>query len=67
MADTNDIKLPDLMNVKELISYLHCSKAVAYELCKRKDFPSFKVGKVFYIDSSKLTDWIEKQTRRDKN
>ena len=58
--------IDEIMTPKQLQEYLHCSKTTAYELCKRKDFPSFRVGKSFYIYVNDLHKWIEKECRRDK-
>lgn len=59
-------KLPNLMTPQELMAYLRCSKKTAYDLCKRRDFPSFRVGKLFYIKSDELAAWIEKECRKCK-
>lgn len=58
--------LPNLITPKELMNYLRCSKTVAYELCKRQDFPSFRIGKSFYIQADKLPEWIEKESHKNK-
>lgn len=58
--------LPSLMTPKELMSYLNCSKVTAYALCKRTDFPSFKIGKCFYIQADKLPEWIERESSKNK-
>ena len=58
--------LPNLMSVKELIEYLKCSKTTAYELCRRRDFPSFRIGKTFYIKADDLPAWIEKEKSKCK-
>lgn len=59
-------ELPKLMTAKELMDYLHCSKTTAYELCRRRDFPSFRVGKNFYIEKDKISEWIEKESKKIK-
>ena len=58
--------LPELISVKELMNYLHCSKSTAYALCKRKDFPSFRIGKSFYIKANDLSAWIDKESVKNK-
>lgn len=57
---------PNLITPKELQEYLHCSKTTVYELCKSREFPSFKIGKNFYINADKLPEWIDKQCKREK-
>ena len=48
------------------MSYLKCSKTTAYELCKRRDFPSFKIGKNYYIQADKIPEWIERESKKPK-
>ena len=60
------IELPEVMTPKYLMRYLDCSKTTAYELCKRRDFPSFKIGKNYYIQTDKITEWIERESRKPK-
>ena len=60
------IELPEIMTPKDLMKYLNCSKTTAYELCKRRDFPSFKIGKNYYIQADKITEWIERESRKPK-
>ncbi|MDK2829195.1 MAG: hypothetical protein PWP67_2010 [Clostridium butyricum] len=38
-------------------------KNVIYDLCKEKEFPSFKIGSKFYINKEKLQEWADKQCR----
>lgn len=33
-----------------------------YNLCKEKDFPSFKIGTKYYINKEKLQEWANKQS-----
>ena len=58
--------LPNLMTPKDLMAYLHCSKTTAYNLCRKKTFPSFRIGKTFYIDKTKLVAWIENESNKNK-
>lgn len=32
-----------------------------YNLCKNKDFPSFKIGSKYYINKAKLQEWADNQ------
>lgn len=32
-----------------------------YNLCKNKDFPSFKIGAKYYINKEKLQEWADNQ------
>ena len=57
-------ELPELMTVKEIRVYLGCSNAKAYELVKRKDFPSFRIGNSYKIRKNDFVDWVNKQKSR---
>ena len=59
-------ELPKLITPKELMDYLHCSKTTAYNLCSRKDFPSFRVGKNYYVQFDKFLAWIERESCKNK-
>lgn len=32
-----------------------------YNLCKNKNFPSFKIGSKYYINREKLQEWADNQ------
>ncbi|GAA0068358.1 hypothetical protein UT300002_31440 [Clostridium perfringens] len=34
-----------------------------YNLCKKKGFPSFKIGNKYYINKEKLQEWADKQCK----
>lgn len=59
-------ELPELMTVKQLRDYLHCAEKTAYQLARRRDFPSFRIGNTFYIDKAKFVEWIEKESKKPK-
>jgi len=52
-----------LMNIEELQKYLDIGKDTAYNLVRRKDFPSVKIGREYRIIKDKLSDWLLKQQR----
>ena len=60
------IELPEVIKPKDLIEYLNCSKTTAYELCRRRDFPSFRIGRNYYIRSDKISEWIERESKKAK-
>lgn len=62
--ENNDTMLPELMTVKELQNYFHCSKNKAYELVKQKNFPSIQWGGRYYILKAKFVEWLNNQTRK---
>ena len=65
MNDNNNI-LPELITPKELKAYLGCNDSTLYALLKRKDLPSFRVGKRFYINRVRFIKWMERKEYSDK-
>ena len=65
--NTNDKEQVNTMDmlytVKQLCEYMNISEKTAYTLVKRRDFPSFKVGGQFRINITKLSDWIDKESK----
>ena len=59
-------ELPNLMSVKELMAYLKCSRTTAYKLCRKKKFPSLRIGNNFYVNKDKLAEWIDNECRQNK-
>lgn len=55
---------PKILTPKQLSEYLGCSLNTAYELCRKRDFPSFKVGRKIMISEEELQKWIIKQTNK---
>ncbi len=58
--------LPALLSPQQVKEYLHIGNDKLYELLTRRDFPSFQIGKPFYILQDEFIEWIQKQTRRPK-
>ena len=46
---------------EEARSILKVGKSTMQELLHRKDFPSFKIGRRWYINKQKLLTWINNQ------
>ena len=53
-------ELPLMLSVSQLASALGISRAGAYTLVKRKDFPSLTIGNRIVVPKDKLLAWIEK-------
>jgi len=51
--------LPLMLSVPDLVALLGISRAGAYELVKRKDFPALHIGKRVLVPKDKLIAWIE--------
>jgi len=52
-----------MITIKELQDVLEIGKNTAYNLVKRKDFPSVKIGREYKIFADDLNDWIRKQQK----
>ncbi len=50
-----------VMTVEEMGKELGISRATAYELSQRPDFPSFSIGRRVLVSRDGLLKWIEKQ------
>ena len=53
--------LPLMLSVPEVADVLGISRAGAYELGRRKDFPALKIGSRIVIPKDKLIRWIDEQ------
>lgn len=56
--------LPGVLNVKELKDYLGISRAGAYQLLHREDFPTLHVASRLLVAKDKLLIWMEQNTDR---
>lgn len=54
--------LPDVLDAKMLASALSISKAGAYQLLNRPDFPTLQVGGRKLVTKQKLALWMEQHT-----
>lgn len=54
-------QLPVILNMKNVAAVLGISESGAYDLCKTKGFPAFRVGNRILIQRDKLIEWIEQQ------
>lgn len=54
--------LPDVLDAKLLASALSISKAGAYQLLNRPDFPTLQVGGRKLVTKQKLALWMEQHT-----
>ena len=58
-------ELPIMLSVPELAGVLCISRAGAYDLTRRADFPSFKIGARILVPKEKLKMWVEEQIQND--
>ena len=55
-------ELPAMLTAAELAGALGISRAGAYALIHRKDFPTLQIGKRLMVPKDKLMAWIDRQT-----
>ena len=53
--------LPLILNAEIMKDALDISISSAYELMRRKDFPSVRIGNRLIVPKDKLREWIEKE------
>lgn len=58
--------LPKLLTPKEVKTYLKCNDSTLYALLKERSFPSFRIGKRYYIDEEKFSEWLERKQKEKK-
>lgn len=55
---------PNVITPKQLSRHLGISLNTAYDLCRRRDFPSLRVGRKILILEDELQPWLQKQTTK---
>ncbi len=55
-------ELPLMLSVPEVAAVLGISRAGAYELARREDFPALKIGSRIVVPKEKFIGWVESQT-----
>ena len=59
--------LPGVLSVRELKDFLGISRAGAYQLLHRADFPTLHVASRLLVAKDKLRVWMEQNTDRVGN
>ena len=54
-------ELPLVLNAQQLAGVLNISRANAYKLLHREDFPTLHVGKRMLVSRDKLVKWMDGQ------
>lgn len=57
-------QLPLMLNAEQIASVLGISRANAYCLLHRKDFPTLYIGKRMVVPKDKLLEWIDENCWR---
>ena len=55
-------ELPSVLDVKELTAFLGISRAGAYNLLHRVDFPTLHIGSRMMVTKENLLTWMERNT-----
>ena len=67
MTTTNSFSsfndLPLVLNASQLAGVLNISRANAYNLLHREDFPTLHIGKRMLVPRDKLVRWMDEQAR----
>lgn len=53
---------PEVLNAGQIAALLGISRAGAYQLLRRADFPTLHIGKRKLVPKDKLLAWIDRQT-----
>lgn len=59
-------EFPAMLTAAELAGALGISRAGAYTLIRRKDFPTLQIGKRLMVPKDKLMVWIDRNTAGDE-
>ena len=54
-------ELPLVLNAQQLAGVLNISRANAYKLLHREDFPTLHIGKRMLVSRDKLVKWMDGQ------
>ena len=54
--------VPDILNAQQLAEVLGISRAGAYQLLHREDFPTLRIGKRMLVPRDKLMLWIDRNS-----
>ncbi len=52
----------DIMNIKEVASYLKITEKTAYKLASEGKIPGFKVGGAWRFRKKEIDQWIDNQS-----
>ena len=59
--------LPNVLNATQLADTLGISRAGAYNLLGRNDFPTLRIGSRKLVSKHHLAEWIEQQVASREN
>ena len=53
--------MDEILDVKELTKYLHCSDSTVRKLIKRREIPNFRIANRIYFKKTLIENWIYNQ------
>lgn len=59
----NDEKVPEIMNVKEVASYLSIKPSAVYQYASTRVIPHYKRGKRLYFQKNEINNWVFENKR----
>ena len=60
-------QLPLMLNAEDVQSVMNISRAGAYQLMHRADFPTIVIGKRMVVPRAKFVEWVEHNTGHGAN
>ncbi len=53
--------MEDVLDVKEVADYLHCSQSTIRKLLRKKEIPNFRVAYRIFFKKSLIDSWVNNQ------
>ncbi|MDO5558423.1 MAG: helix-turn-helix domain-containing protein [Oscillospiraceae bacterium] len=66
MNNLSATELPVLLRASDVKVYLGCNDNKLYALLKRRDFPSFRIDRKWYVDKEEFIAWMKKSMVKKK-
>lgn len=60
---TNYEDLPLMLNAEDIQTVMNISRAGAYQLMHREDFPVIMIGKRMVVPRDKFLEWVQQSTK----
>ena len=64
---TNYEDLPLMLNAEDIQAVMNISRAGAYQLMHREDFPVIMIGKRMVVPRDKFLEWVQQSTNGGVN
>ena len=64
---TNYEDLPLMLNAEDIQAVMNISRAGAYQLMHREDFPVIVIGKRMVVPRDKFLEWVQQSTKGGVN